>query len=517
MVMESSSCTSNQDKKHCCCSSTRLYVIACVEMDNQTALLYLNSSLGEIYLFIGDNDTILADNATSNYTTDGEDDVNVINGEGSSCGEWEPAQHNLYQLSNICFAAAFILPRSFKPSVLLVRALLSVGFLVSAMWAGVHICSPDMFAWNVLLSVANLVHLVILTCRFLPPALSVELTELYIRLFKPLKVTKKHFKELTREASLCHLAKGESYAVEDATPADERLSILLRGKLRVTCDNMHLHYINCHQFIDSPEWEASHETSDELFQVTITAEEDCMYLCWPKLRLDRVLRHRPMLQTVLSNLIGKDITQKLYSLNEQLGTSFFTSDLNKAASSDHWRHVMERSLSVDAVDTGTRGHVRSVSWKNADKDRRNSLGFSENESPVHGGQQCWIPVVANHFPATSPFAAAQPPHHTIHAPPPPPCLPGPATSAAQMATAQQPPVALIPVIVPVIAPSSSNPISPSYHRSTAINPITPSYQSPAINPISPSYRAPAINPISPSFRQPARVRTREVKFDESRV
>ncbi|RZF37653.1 hypothetical protein LSTR_LSTR003064 [Laodelphax striatellus] len=508
MVMENSSCRRSEDK-HCCSSKsacTRLYLLACIEMDNQTALLYLNnSSLGEIYLFIrGDNDTLVGgggDNATGNYTTttsDGEDDaLDAIHHDAvgacgewepaqhnlyqlsnicfaaafvlprshhdavGACGEWEPAQHNLYQLSNICFAAAFVLPRSFKPSVLLVRALLSIGFLTSAIWAGVHICSPDIFAWNALLSLANLIHLVVLTCRFLPPALSLELTELYMRLFKPLKVTKKHFKELTREATLCSLAAGESYALEDATPADERLSILLR----VTCDNMHLHYINCHQFIDSPEWEASHETSDELFQVTITAEEDCLYLCWPKLRLDRVLRHRPMLQTVLSNLI------------------------------DHWRHVMTRSLSVDAVDTGTRGHVRSVSWKSADKDRRDSLGFSEKESPVRGGQQCWIPVVANHFPATSPFAAAQPPPlHTPYAPPPPPCLPGPATAAAQTATAQQPPVALIPVIVPVIAPSSSAAAS-------------------SINPISPSF-----NPISPaSFRHSTRMRPREVKFDESRV
>lgn len=41
-----------------------------------------------------------------------------------------------------------------------------------------------------------------------------------------------------------------------------------------------------------------------MLQVTIVAEEESVYLCWPKLRLDRVLRHRPMLRTILSNLIG---------------------------------------------------------------------------------------------------------------------------------------------------------------------------------------------------------------------
>lgn len=66
--------------------------------------------------------------------------------------------------------------------------------------------------------------------RFLPPALSLELTDLYLKLFKPLKVNKKHFTELTREARLVRLDAGEAYAVEEVTPADERLSILLKGK-----------------------------------------------------------------------------------------------------------------------------------------------------------------------------------------------------------------------------------------------------------------------------------------------
>lgn len=56
------------------------------------------------------------------------------------------------------------------------------------------------------------------------------MTDLYLKLFKPLKVNKKHFQELTREARLVRLEAGEAYAIEDVTPADERLSILLKGK-----------------------------------------------------------------------------------------------------------------------------------------------------------------------------------------------------------------------------------------------------------------------------------------------
>jgi hypothetical protein len=39
----------------------------------------------------------------------------------ASCVEWEAAQHNLFQTANLFFAAAFIVPRSFKQSLLLLR------------------------------------------------------------------------------------------------------------------------------------------------------------------------------------------------------------------------------------------------------------------------------------------------------------------------------------------------------------------------------------------------------------
>jgi len=120
--------------------------------------------------------------------------------------------------------------RDFNDSVPVFRAFLCVGFFLSALWAGIHVCAPDAFAWSIGLVFLNAVHTAILACRFLPPPLSIELTELYLKLFKPLRVSKKHFKELTREGQLLHLEPGETYAVEEATPADERLSVLLRGK-----------------------------------------------------------------------------------------------------------------------------------------------------------------------------------------------------------------------------------------------------------------------------------------------
>ncbi|XP_049840316.1 blood vessel epicardial substance-like, partial [Schistocerca gregaria] len=342
---------------------------------------------------------------------------------GTFCLEWEAAQHNLFQTANLFFAAAFLVPRSFKQSLLVLRGLLCVGFLLSALWAGIHVCSPDVFAWNAGLVLLNAAHSALLGARFLPPPLSPELADVYTRLFRPLRVSRKHFKELARCARLLRCAAGDTYAAEGATPADERLSVLLKGRMRVSCDDAHLHYITPHQFIDSPEWEANHSSSDDLFQVTITAEQECVYLCWNRLSLERVLRHRPLLKTVLDCIIGKDITQKLYALNEQLNAASAAEAearqcaLRASRAADHWRRAMARSLSVDAVHTGARGHVRSLAWQQR---RASSNSGSDRASPGRPTRGPYLQVVANHFPATSPFAGY---HHPSPPPPPPPLPP----------------------------------------------------------------------------------------------
>ncbi|KAK0180117.1 hypothetical protein PV327_005791 [Microctonus hyperodae] len=317
---------------------------------------------------------------------------------GGYCDEWEAAQHKLFQAANLFFTAAFLIPRSFKASVLALRTFLTAGFMLAALWAGITICALDAMLWCLALGLLNGIHSLILACRFLPPALSPELAELYLKLFKPYRVSKKHFQELAKEARILKLDPGQTYATEGVSPADERLSILLRGKLKVTCDGTHLHYVRSYQFVDSPEWEATHENIDDVFQVTIRAEESSTYICWTRLKLLRVLRHRPLLKVVLNTLIGKDITTKLYALNEQLAG---VAAAHENAVSNPYRGVA-RSMSVDAVNTETAGRVRSNTWKTQ---RRHS---NPRSLPQTFSNQYWTPVVANHFPSTSPFISTQP-------------------------------------------------------------------------------------------------------------
>jgi len=110
------------------------------------------------------------------------------------------------------------------------RALLFLGFLLSGLWASTDVCAADALLWYGSLALINGVHTLKLCKKLMPPALSVELMELYLRVFKPLKVSQKHFRELTREAVIEELSPGECYAVEAVTACDQRLSILLRGR-----------------------------------------------------------------------------------------------------------------------------------------------------------------------------------------------------------------------------------------------------------------------------------------------
>lgn len=117
-------------------------------------------------------------------------------------------------------------------------------------------------------------------------------------------------------------------------------------------------------------------------QVTLAATEPCQLLCWGRKELLTVLATNPFLNVLMYNLIGKDITHKLYSLNEQHRKDAAAQDKVSFASLDLWR--MPRSHSVDMLHTDKSGKdahrkMRSLFWKKAERrERRTSTAFTEN-------------------------------------------------------------------------------------------------------------------------------------------
>ncbi|CAL1273496.1 unnamed protein product [Larinioides sclopetarius] len=296
------------------------------------------------------------------------------------CEPWPQTRHLLLQGAQICLAAAFVMPTVGRPlAQFAFRILLSAGFLSAGAWAALHSCTgPDVLAWNATLLMANCAQAAYIVYRRLPPRIAPELQELYLKVFAPLKVGKDQFRQLVRHAHTEPLEPGEHYAVEGITLTDQRLAVLLSGKMKVTCEEILLHYLSPTEFVDSPEWESCASNTDKRFQVTLTAIEPCKLLCWGRKELLSLLDGNPLLKVVMHHLIGKDITHKLYSLNEQHQLQDKQPSL--ADSLEFWRSPpVNRCHSLDMLHTGTRGQVRSLTWqKPVRKERRTRSIVAEN-------------------------------------------------------------------------------------------------------------------------------------------
>ena len=154
-----------------------------------------------------------------------------LNTEGKNeCGHWREAQHVLFQLANMCFAIAFIIPASFQYHAVCMRGALCLASLLVVIWSGSITCHPDALTWYLLFFVLNIVYFLYSAYRSYPASFSPELEELFANVFRPLKVTRHQFRELTFHAQIKDLPNGATYALEGATHIGEKMSILLTGR-----------------------------------------------------------------------------------------------------------------------------------------------------------------------------------------------------------------------------------------------------------------------------------------------
>ena len=147
-----------------------------------------------------------------------------------SCDTWPAVHQNLFQLANLLYLAAFVVPHTFRGSAAAMRALLCLGQVSLAAWAGWRICAPDALCWSLALLTANLVHIGHAGWLERPSRVPAHLKELHRKLFLPLRVDNREFGQLMRGAEHHSLPAAEAYAVEAVTPTTDRLSVLLTGK-----------------------------------------------------------------------------------------------------------------------------------------------------------------------------------------------------------------------------------------------------------------------------------------------
>ncbi|XP_018559846.1 popeye domain-containing 2 isoform X1 [Lates calcarifer] len=203
---------------------------------------------------------------------------------------------------------------------LFIFGFLTPAFLCLTVWGWITMCGLDVFTWNLLLLLVCFAQICHLLFRLHQEGIrSEELTSLYQAVYLPLGVPVQVFKEIASafENKVVELKAGETYAVEGKTPIDQ-LSFLLSGRISVSLEGQFLHYIHRHQFLDSPEWESIRPNEEGRFQVTLTAEEDSHYISWRRRRLYMLISKERYIARLFSVMLGYDIAEKLYNLNNKL-------------------------------------------------------------------------------------------------------------------------------------------------------------------------------------------------------
>ncbi|CAH1799985.1 unnamed protein product [Owenia fusiformis] len=234
------------------------------------------------------------------------------------CYDWSESAHPLFKVAMVLFLVAYITPDTYmfryKPVVF--RILVALGTIPLLIWASIVVCYTDLWSWNLVYLIANLLHFIIVGIMLYPAGFPKELEHIYAKLFKPFKVSRTDFKEFAARGSLLELDSGYIYAMEQVTAGQDKLSILISGKIRVSYERLILHYIEPNQFLDSIEYEVnnSDDSTKDTFQVSLTAEEPCLIYTWPSGALNDHLKANPFLGALLNKILGKDITMKLYQV-----------------------------------------------------------------------------------------------------------------------------------------------------------------------------------------------------------
>ncbi|XP_012874854.1 PREDICTED: popeye domain-containing protein 2 isoform X1 [Dipodomys ordii] len=243
--------------------------------------------------------------------------------QGPTCVGWKQVVESaVYHLAN-CILLFGFMAGSGVYGCFYLFGFLGTGYLCYVLWGWFDACGLDVVFWSCLLTVVCLLQLAHQVYRLRMNTLPEEFDLLYKTLCLPLQVPLCSYKEIIHccQEQVLTLATEQNYAVEGETPIN-RLSLLLSGRVRVSQDGQFLHYIFPYQFMDSPEWESLHPSEEGTFQVTLTAETECSYISWPRKSLHLLLSRERYISRLFSALLGYDISEKLYTLNDKLFAKF---------------------------------------------------------------------------------------------------------------------------------------------------------------------------------------------------
>ena len=165
--------------------------------------------------------------------------------------------------------------------------------------------------------------------------------------------------------------------MEEGTSINPGLSFVLEGRLVVKSDNCVLHKIDKNHFVQSIEWSArKHDSKLECSQVSLEVEDAPVTLLHLDTNtVDTMMEQRPDIKLFIECLVAKDVSMKLYMMNRMVGET--EAALNKNKENLKKIEYSRKSSSMDAINTGWKGLMRSYFWSENVHHARCVTGFNK--------------------------------------------------------------------------------------------------------------------------------------------
>lgn len=206
---------------------------------------------------------------------------------------------------------------------------------------------------------------------------NVCLQDVYNEVFKAHNISRPDFATITEKSKIQGIGPEESLYSEGNLRHDHvDLCILISGKMTVWCDNLPIHTIYPGQIINSVEWTSVLKMQENLHdfgweqQVLIRPDEDSVYLRIYSDHLDWLKIHKIHLWRLLEAIVCKDVTRKLYQMNEGFERIIQQREQEKKKS---MVKLVVRSVSLEALNISSLGWNLTENWLETDN-RKYLLG-----------------------------------------------------------------------------------------------------------------------------------------------
>jgi len=224
------------------------------------------------------------------------------------CPGWVPLHHVCFQAAHALLLLSSFVPGS-SSGFLFLRVAQATAFSLLTGWGWAVACGLDITVWSALIAFVHISLVLRSIWVWRSSRLSKDMEHVYTQLFQPLKVTRDQFKTLLNAKKDVRKLSTKEMIIEEKVSRVDSLSLVLEGRLVVSQAGRVLHLVTPNQFLDSPEWFGV--TTDEYFQVSVTAIEECTILVWHRDKVRLQTMGDKHLQAVLDQVVARDVVRKL--------------------------------------------------------------------------------------------------------------------------------------------------------------------------------------------------------------